>query len=182
MNCMWSFFKRGRPRWFTSLPFHESPGVLAFATAIGRSLILTAVFLLALFPFFRVRHGDEFDFSFGEGLFFAFVYVFFEEHARWNYIVNALRPFVAATKFAVMISIVELLLFYLSHNESLSFLHLAYARLPVVALHLFLGYAAACVFRRNQYQMFVLFVACLTVHAGFNFFGVAYWVSDVLKG
>lgn len=178
----YSFFRKGKPVWFTSLPFSDSPGVLAFVVATARAVILSYVVILALYPYFSWRHEESFEFSTEESFFFAFIFAFFEDHARWNYIVNAARPLLAATKFAVFLSVCEFLFSYLAQvqNGSASFLYLVQVRMPAFGMHLLLGCIAACVYAKSQYLMFSVFILSVVVHCIFNIFGpevISAWVN-----
>lgn len=182
LHSGYSFFRLGRPLWLTSLPSGNSPGVLSFALAMTRALVLSYAIILALFPFFRWHHGDSFDFTLAEGFFFAFVLAFFEDHARWNYVVNAARPFMVAARFAALISIAEFLLSYLTLDESISFLYLICVRASATVLHFLLSYLAAYFAGASQYKMFAVFIFSVIGHAAFNVLGIGYWVAAMLDG
>lgn len=176
----WSLLRRGRPAWLTSLPTHEKPGVVAFLVAIVRAMALTAATMLVLFPVFRAAHDGGFDFSAKEGFLFALIFAFFEEHARWNFVVNAKRPFVAATTFAVLISVLEQLMFFFGPSTEAGFWQLAALRIPSVLLHFLLSYVAASFAYRRQAVMFAIFIVVVCAHAAFNFIGVAALIAERL--
>lgn len=144
-----------------------------------RAVVVSYVLILGMYPFFAWRYEDGFNFGLQEGFLFAFIFAFFEDHARWNYIVNATRPVVAAARFAALISVSELMMAYLAWDENVSFLLVINVRASATAMHFILSYLAAFLANAGRYAMFSVFIVCVVVHSAFNVFGVG---RNVLGG
>lgn len=180
LHFEYSFFKKGRPLWFTSLPSNDSPGVLSFGVAMARAIALSWAVVFGLYPFFLWWREGAFDFGFAESFFFAFVFAFFEDHARWNYVSNAQQPFKAAIKFAALISASELLMACLTSSGSYSFLQIVGLRAPTSVLHFILTYVAVCFITVGRGVRFAAFVICVIAHSAYNVFGVGNRLFNML--
>lgn len=180
LHLEYSFFEKGRPLWFTSLPTSDSPGVLSFGVAMARAIALSWLVVLGMYPFFSWWREGSLEFGFAEGFFFAFVFAFFEDHARWNYVLNAQQPFKAAIKFAALISAAELLMACLTSSENYSLLQIVFLRAPTSVLHFVLACIAVRFIIAGRYVRFAAFIICVIAHSTYNVFGIGSRFFNIL--
>ena len=154
--------------WLTFLPFHRKPNLISFFVSAIRMLLLTALVVAALYPLFVLKYPHGFKFNLTEGFLLASIFIFFEEHARWNFTINALDKKLAAIKFFLFISIAELVLPLINVPSEIELQDLLLARVPPTALHLFMCAIAYFFADRTRATTAIAFCLSVAAHVSYN--------------
>lgn len=134
-------------------------------------LLLTAITLLALYPVFRAFHPDGFRFNAVEQYFLAAIFIYFEEHARWNFTLNADNKLRAALLFAICISFAELAAGFFNFSGSLGIAGILELRVVPTLLHFTLGLTAWQASKRSRPVAALMFLFAVILHVAYNKLG-----------
>ena len=152
------------------IPSATNPGVLSFLMAIARAYALSVLCIAALYPIYKGQ--ATYSFGAAEVSLFTFIFVIFEEQARWVYASRAATPAAANAKFAILIIVIESIGFGLGSKGQLS--DFAAVRAGSMIVHVI--NAILCTYSltsRAHFKRYGLFALAVLAHLFMNLAGSA---------